>query len=71
MPDQPKTNWGKLIKISLIVVVAAGAIGGGVFGFIKWRESVKAEEQAQLDALDQGSLDRLKADALKKERLGS
>jgi hypothetical protein len=64
-------DWGPIIKIALIAILAAGLIGGGVWGFLKWQESAEAEEQAELEALDQGSLDSLKEQALKKEKLGA
>lgn len=70
-PIGPRRDWGPIIKIALIVILAAGLIGGGIFGFLKWRDSVAADEQAQLDAMNQGSLDALKKEALRKEQLGN
>ena len=67
----PPKDWGPAIKILLIAILAVGLIGGGIFGYLKWKESAEAEEQAQLNALDQGSLDALKKEALRKEQLGS
>lgn len=69
--ETPSRDWGPIIKIALIAILAAGLIGGGVWGFLKWQESAQAEQQAELEALDQGSLDSLKEQALKKEKLGA
>ena len=67
MASKPSRDWGKAIKIMLIVVVALGVIGGGIFGYMKWQDSKKADEQAHLDSLNQVSLDSLKNDAVKKD----
>ncbi len=69
--ETPSRDWGPIIKIALITILAAGLIGGGVWGFLKWQESAEAEEQAELEALDQGSLDSRKEQVLKKEKLGA
>jgi hypothetical protein len=68
---EPKRSHAREIKIGLIVALCLGVIGGGVYGFLRWREGVKQAEEAQLKQLDQGSLDSLKNDALNKEKLGT
>jgi hypothetical protein len=70
-PPRPKKNWGPLIKWTTIIVVIAGCIAGAIIGYSKWQQSQKAKEQAQLDALNQGSLQSLKREAVKKGKLGT
>jgi hypothetical protein len=70
-PPEPKRSYAKEIKIALIVLVCLGLIGGGVFGFLKWREGVRLAEEAQMNALNKGSLDSLKNDSLNKGKLGT
>ncbi len=69
--EPSRRDWGPFLKIALIAILAAGLIGAGIWGFLKWQESAEAEEQAELEALDQGSLDSLKEQALKKKKLGA
>ncbi len=70
-PDRPKRDWGPVIKWTSIIVIAAACIAGAIIGYSKWRQGVQAKEQAQLDALNQGSLQSLKSKAVKKGKLGS
>jgi hypothetical protein len=70
-PPEPKRSYAKEIKIAVIVIVCLGLIGGGVFGFLKWREGVRLAEEAQMNALNKGSLDSLKNDSLNKGKLGT
>jgi hypothetical protein len=70
-PPEPRRSYAREIKIALLVIAGLGLIGGGVFGFLKWREGVRQAEEEQLRALDQGSLDSLRNDALTKGKLGT
>ncbi|MBW1808198.1 MAG: hypothetical protein JRJ19_07965 [Deltaproteobacteria bacterium] len=62
-----KRSYAKEIKIALIVIVSLAIIGGGVYGFLKWRAGVAAEEQAEKDLLNSQSLDSLRDAAVKNE----
>jgi len=70
-PPEPRRSYAREIKIALIAILALGLLGGGTYGFLKWREGVRLAEEAQLRALDQGSLDSLKNDSLNKGKLGN
>ena len=68
VPFTPKRSYGRQIKIFLLVVLILAAIGGGVYGFIKWRQSVAEAEAADKAKIDSSSLDSLKDDTIKKEK---
>lgn len=67
-PYVPKRSYGRQIKIFLLVVLILAAIGGGVYGFIKWRESVAAAEAAEKAKIESSSLDKLRDDTIRKEK---
>jgi hypothetical protein len=68
VPFVPKSSFGRQIKIFLLVVLILAAIGGGVYGFIKWRESVAAAEAAEKAKIESSSRDSLMDDTFKKEK---
>ena len=68
VPYVPKRSYGRQIKIFLLVVLILAAIGGGVYGFIKWRQSVAAAEAAEKAKIENSSLDSLRDDTFKKEK---
>jgi hypothetical protein len=68
VPYVPKRSYGRQIKIFLLVVLILAAIGGGVYGFIKWRESVAAAEAAEKAKIESSSRDSLMDDTFKKEK---
>ena len=68
VPYVPKKSYGRQVKIFLLVVLILAAVGGGVYGFIKWRESVAAAEAAEKAKIESSSLDSLKDDTIKKEK---
>ncbi|HOX45251.1 MAG TPA: hypothetical protein PK668_16770 [Myxococcota bacterium] len=70
-PPEPKRSYAREIKIAILVIVCLGLIGGGVYGFLEWREGVRLAEEAQMNALNKGSLDSLKNDSLNKGKLGT
>jgi hypothetical protein len=70
LPPAPKKSYAREIKIALIVVGILVVIAGTVLGIIHWRQSAEAEKQAELNRLNQQSLDSLKDDTLKKEKYG-
>jgi hypothetical protein len=68
VPYVPKRSYGRQIKIFLLVVLILAAIGGGIYGFIKWRESVEAAEAAEKAKIESSSRDSLMDDTFKKEK---
>jgi hypothetical protein len=64
-----KRSYAKEIKIALIVIICLAIVGGGVYGFLKWREGVAAEEQAEKDLLNSQSLDSLRDAAVKNDAI--
>jgi hypothetical protein len=68
VPYVPKRSYGRRIKIFLLVVLILAAIGGGVYGFIKWRESVAAAEAAEKAKIENSSRDSLMDDTFKKKK---
>jgi hypothetical protein len=68
VPYVPKRSYGRQIKIFLLVVLILAAIGGGVYGFIKWRQSVAEAEAAEKAKIENSSLDSLRDDTFKKEK---
>jgi hypothetical protein len=68
VPFTPRRSHGRQIKIFLLIVLILAAIGGGVYGFIKWRQSVAEAEAADNAKIDSSSLDSLKDDTIKKEK---
>ena len=64
----PRRSYGRQIKIFLIVVLILAAVGGGVWGFLKWRESDKAAEAAEKAKIESSSRDKLMDDKFKKEK---
>ena len=68
VPYVPKRSYGRQIKIILIIVLALAAIGGGIYGFLKWRESVEAAEAAEKAKIESSSRDSLMDDTFKKEK---
>lgn len=65
----PPRSYAREIKILAIVLAILAVIAGAIVGFVKWRESVREETAAELDRLDQGSLDALKEQAVRKDKL--
>jgi len=68
VPYVHKRSYGRQIKIFLLIVLILAAIGGGVYGFIKWRQSVAEAEAAEKAKIENSSLDSLKDDTIKKEK---
>ena len=68
VPYVPRSSFARKIKIALIVLLVLAAIGGGVFGFLKWRESVEADEAAEKAKIENSSRDSLMDDSFKKEK---
>lgn len=68
VPYVPKRSHGRQIKIFLLIVLILAAIGGGVYGFIKWRQSVAEAEAAEKAKIENSSLDSLRDDTFKKEK---
>jgi hypothetical protein len=68
IPFTPKSSSGRKIKIVLFVVLILAAIGGGIYGFIKWRQSVAEADAAEKAKIENSSLDSLKDDTIKKEK---
>jgi hypothetical protein len=68
--EAPRRSYKKEITIAAIVLVVAGVIAGGVYGFMRWRESSQSEHKAKMQALDKSSLDSLKSQAMK-QNLGT
>lgn len=68
VPYVPKRSYGRQIKKFLLVLLILAAIGGGVYGFIKWRQSVAEAEAAEKAKIENSSLDSLKDDTIKKEK---
>lgn len=64
----PRRSYGRQIKIFLIVVLILAAVGGGVWGFLKWRASVEAAEAAEKAKIESSSRDSLMDDKFKKEK---
>jgi hypothetical protein len=58
---------GKWVKWVVIVLAVLAVIGGGVYGVLKWREAAERQRLEELARLNQGSLDSLKDQAMKKE----
>jgi uncharacterized protein HemX len=58
---------GKWMKWVVIVLAALAVIAGGVYGILKWREAAEQQRLEELAKLNQGSLDSLKDQAMKKE----
>ena len=67
----PPRSYKKTILVALFVLVGLGVIAGGVFGVMHYLDKAAAETQAELDALNQGSLDSLKQQAVTKGQHGS
>ena len=64
-----RRSYAKEIKIAIIVIICLAIVGGGVYGFLKWREGVAAEEQAEKDHLNSQSLDSLRDAAVKNDAI--
>ncbi|MBW2703282.1 MAG: hypothetical protein JRF33_20875 [Deltaproteobacteria bacterium] len=69
--QRPPRSYKKPILIALVVLIGLGAIAGGVFGVMHYLDNAESEKQAELDALNQGSLDSLKQQAVTKGQHGS
>ena len=69
--QRPPRSYKKPILIALAVLMGLGVIAGGVFGVMHYLDKAAAEKQAELDALNQGSLDSLKQQAVTKGHHGS
>jgi hypothetical protein len=68
VPFAPKRSYGRKIKIFLLVVLILAAVGGGIYGFIKWRQSVAEAEAAEKAKIESSSLDTMRDDTFKKEK---
>jgi hypothetical protein len=66
VPPEPLIS-AAVLKIILLVLIAAGAIGGAIFGLIKWRQHVAEQEIAEKQNLDQRSLDSLREKVIRTE----
>jgi hypothetical protein len=64
----PRRSYAREIKIALIVLLVLAAVGAGVFGIIKWRESVAAEKAALKEQINSASRESLMNDTIKKEK---
>jgi len=66
----PRRSYKKPILITLLVLVVLGALGGGVYGVMQYMKNAEAEKQAELDQLNQGSLDSMKQQAVNQGQQG-
>jgi hypothetical protein len=64
----PRRSYARQIKIALIVLLVLATVGAGVFGFLKWRESVDAKNAALQEQINSSSRESLMDDKIKKER---
>lgn len=68
VPYVPRRSYAREIKIALLVLLILAVVGGGVYGFLKWRESVDAEKAALREQIDSASRESLMDDTIKKEK---
>jgi len=64
-------SYAREFKIMGMALLLLLVIAGGVFGFMKWRESTAAQAQAERDRLNSQSLDSLRDQAVKKDKYGN
>ncbi len=68
VPVAPKRSHARETKILLLILLAVVVVAAGVYGFLKWRESVDAEKAALKEQIDSASREALMDDTIKKEK---
>lgn len=53
-------------KLAIAAVVVLAVVAAGIFALVRWLESERLTQAAEMQAMDQGSLDALKSQAARK-----